>query len=139
MRDNTWIQELKAGDVVYVQRRGAYGLSEPATVERITTTQVVVSLRGVIDPSVRYERRFSRSNGRSLGDDCWKVLYLIQATPEVEAKHRLHNMNVEARRRLDQLRSRSQHTFTVEEAQDVIDFCITTENRLEARLKEVKA
>lgn len=136
MSDNTWIQELKAGDVVYVSRD--YGrLPEHATVTRITPTQVVVSLGGVIDPNGRYERKHRRSDGRSVGADGWHVQNLIQATPEVEAKHRLHNMNAEARSRLGGLNGA--YTFTAEEAQDVIDFCITMKNRLDARLQEVKA
>lgn len=134
MSDNTWIKELKAGDVVYVS--GKYG-DTPSRykVGRLTNTRIIVDIGKNLSGET-IEMPFRKDTGWLIGGYKWSPSYLIQATQEVEAKYRLHKINIEARERLEKLRGT--YTFTVQEALDVLDFCTAMENRLEKRLQEAK-
>jgi len=88
--EDTWLQNLKVGDTVYVSG-GHYGILEKATVTRFTATQIVVSSRKNL-AGEDYEEKFRRDSGRMVGGTCWSTTSLEEATPELIEKIRLQNL-----------------------------------------------
>jgi flagellar motor switch protein FliG len=72
MNDNTWLQELKAGDTVLVSR---HPYEDIRTVKRVTPTQIVVVVSN-------YEERFRKSDGWEIGGRTYNRRFLRHATPE---------------------------------------------------------
>lgn len=74
-----WLENLKAGDYVFVQNHNTKRLT---TIERLTKTQFVVA-----DTSTR----FKRTTGREIGGSSWFSCYLAEATEENIAAFKAQN------------------------------------------------
>ena len=75
--NDEWIENLKAGDEVFISR-GSWGLNwERRKVERITKSQIIVA-----------GQRFNKKWNSVVGGGPWSTTYLVQVTPESKAQYR---------------------------------------------------
>lgn len=82
MKENEWLQNLKAGNRVF--RTEQYGApSSPHIVSRVTKATIFIKQGS-------YEEKFRRSDGRSIGSGVWNTQWLRQCTPELEEQWNLH-------------------------------------------------
>jgi hypothetical protein len=80
MNEDAWIQELKVGDVVFFSQE--YGAAPVRSkVLRLTNTMVAIHWGEGPNGEV-FEKKFNRTTGKSVGDDCWHSQYLIKDSPQ---------------------------------------------------------
>lgn len=80
-----WLQSLKQGDRVYINRGATHSISViPATVERTTKTTIIVD-----------GKKYRKSDGIKQGDWCYFMPYLLEANPKRDAEYRSHCLKKE--------------------------------------------
>lgn len=93
--NNEWLQQLKAGDTVFVSV-GYGGAAVIRTVRRVTATQIVIeepaSVRGF------YETKFSRNRGTLIGYTGYNNRRLLQDTTELREKQEVEALFYKARK-----------------------------------------
>ena len=105
-----WIQQLKPGDKCFVTQ--PYGReSVPVIVSRVTNTVVFVKRHGC-----EQEQAHRRVDGRTRGGDIWSTEYLVEDSPELQAKYRL----ALAKRKCTNLRGLIATPQTIEECEAMI-------------------
>jgi len=83
MEEKEWLNKLKPGDKVYLDR--GYNGHSVESVSRITATQIVIKIND------RYEIRFRIKDGFEVGGDSWHHSILRELTPRLIDKIRMEN------------------------------------------------
>jgi len=79
----TWLEQLKSGDLVIVSGSSIGSLPSVEKVDRVTNTEIIIR-----------STKYRRNNGRQVGGSRWYTSWLQEATPEAikkikdESRHR---------------------------------------------------
>lgn len=85
MKESDWLNELKAGDTVFMTQ--SYGqCAIPVPIIRITDTMIIVAGAKNYAGEI-IEARFRRRDGYQITDDKWHAQCLIKDTPELRERY----------------------------------------------------
>ena len=94
---NTWIENLKAGDIVLVSANHARDTI--MRVKNVTKSQIIV----FDGKNEKIEHRFQKKTGRSIGTTTWNHRYLAEATTERLESVLLRQMQIRAKTLLGEI------------------------------------
>lgn len=95
-----WIQQLSAGDEVFVSER--IGLPRKGKVTRLTKTQIFVTTGKLFSGNAN-ELAFHKKNGRSVGGNIWNGMTLLCPTDEIREEAEISALKNKATKMLESI------------------------------------
>ncbi len=89
MLNKEWVQKLKEGDEVYISQSYGYPPIH-GNVCRLTPTQIVIKTN-------KYDSKFHRKDGWSIGGGSWHRQFLIMPSDEVREKIEVSDLQSKAK------------------------------------------
>jgi predicted RNA-binding protein with PUA-like domain len=90
MNNEEWLQQLKAGDEVFIFHSGYNQNYEKAQVAKVTKTHIVIDHGS-------YSSRFKRDTGRVVGGSAWHTKKIVKPAPNIREKIELDILTSKAR------------------------------------------
>lgn len=99
MENKEWLEQLKAGDMVYVSNSSS--VPDKYKISKITATQIIITLRVINGAS--YSLRFDKNSGRLRGGSAWRSRYLLKPCQELDDARIIYNLRNRAQQLIEDL------------------------------------